>query len=274
MNIPDLDRAKLEALEEFVICCTVPFAGKSGDERGVVGTGTLFETSDHHYIVTANHVANHLLEGRQLTVPASRHGGRSLGLGKGTIFSPTEAEWRPDIALIRLEDDELIECLREGWRFVSPENIAPIDQESEFFYVAGYPGVFAEEQEEDLETGMATIIATEFDGDTSRFELEIDDEVHLLLKHMDTGLLADGTPEKSVRLHGISGASVWSLDYDEESDEIWSPSQALKIVAVQNSYVHGTYIRATKWLVAAKVLKEMNEEAFVEVGKKLLGESV
>lgn len=268
-----MDRAKLEALEEFVISCTVPFAGRSGDERGVVGTGTLFETADHHYIVTANHVANHLLEGRRLTVPASRYGGRSLGLGKGTIFSPTDTEWKPDIALIRLEDDELIERLKEGWQFVSTENISPIDEESDFFYVAGYPEVFAEEQEEDFETGLATIIATEFEEDTSNFQLEVDKEVHLLLEHMDTGRLADGTPEKSVRLHGISGASVWSLDYDEESDEIWSPSQALGIVAVQNSYAHGTYIRATKWLVAAKVLKEMNEEAFVEVGRKLLGES-
>ncbi|NBB72235.1 MAG: hypothetical protein GVY35_00990 [Bacteroidetes bacterium] len=274
MEIPDLDKAKLEALEEFVISCTVPFAGRKGKNRGVIGTGTLFSAAGSYFIITADHVANFIREGKEMTIPSSRDGGLSLTLGHGTVYGINDDETDLDLAIVQLEDDELIQTLRDGWNFVGPNNVSSVDEDSEFFYVAGYPNTFASQHNADLNTGLVTIIASRYNGEVSNFEIEINEEVHLLLNHHKTGRFVDGTEVPSPKLHVISGASVWSLRYESGSSDLWVPSKALKIVAVQNSYSPGTYIRATKWLAVARVLKEADDEAFVEAGKVLLGESV
>ena len=187
MKIPDLDKAKLEALEEFVISCTVPFAGRKEDNRDVVGTGTLFQAAGSHFIITANHFAKHVRDGREMMIPASREGGLSLTLGHETVYGVTDDETDLDLAIIQLEDDELIQELRDGWNFVGPENVASIDDESEFFYLAGYPRTFAAQRDADLDTGLATIIASRYSGDVSNFEINVNEEVHLLLNHQKSG---------------------------------------------------------------------------------------
>lgn len=58
------------------------------------------------------------------------------------------------------------------------------------------------------------------------------------------GQLLDGSLREIPNLQGMSGASLWA---SSEPAELWTPSKALKVVAVQSSFKRGEWFRCTDW---------------------------
>ena len=60
------------------------------------------------------------------------------------------------------------------------------------------------------------------------------------------------------RLQGMSGASIWVATSESSPSGIWSPTSHLRIVAIQSTTRHGSYIRAKRWHLLAPLVEAVN----------------
>lgn len=256
-SVPPLDHAITAAASGLAAQCTVPFVcEESADVVYVFGTGTLFHLGGMHVVVTAAHVAQHI-NSHALGLPIDDRRAPIWRPQGGQIHTVDDPKF--DIAVLRLDDPDLIAALERTRRFLTLDNVLLRDSPGLVdFYVHGFPSGSARYRSSEL-TGVPFRFATSrYQGPTNVVGTVVDREVHLLLAHADRALDSLGEPlELPPSLGGISGCSIWTTLDRGGSDKLWTPDENVKVVAVQTHVARNRWIRATKWVVVANALKKI-----------------
>jgi hypothetical protein len=67
----------------------------------------------------------------------------------------------------------------------------------------------------------------------------------------------DGTQRTVTTLRGLSGGPIWAVR-DIAKGELWMPSKAMKIVAIQSSEFQGQekWSRGSRWYAIQQILRQ------------------
>jgi hypothetical protein len=245
----EFSREEKEAIELFLISCTVPLIYQDEKQTVVLGTGTFFEFDEHYFLVTAGHLFNGI-DPSNLHVPAcSGSDVHTVPIDEFTIHSPKDTD-EYDVAVIELLDAEFLRVVKSGWRFLTMANVGVSAPSATQYIVAGYPN-------ETVSYNSGVLRPTEFlQLYTGPYEGAIvgdRGEFDLFLRYGRQALNTHGRNRDTPDLRGVSGASVFLVTPPQST--IWIPEEIIRIVGIQIAFVHSKYIRAKRWSLIEYVLK-------------------
>lgn len=218
-----------------------------------LGTGTYFRIGEECFLVTAAHVWDAALR---------------LGLDKSLhIFNDNEASLAPvplfaelyhakdpaDVAVFALDSDSSPRL--EGSYFLRLGDAALQPPTSGWCWVVGFPAEMAGERGAAFHFDQFSLLAP---IDTRDLALDrFNPRLHFLLDAArEYVALPDGTAGNLPnRLEGISGCSIWAVQWPRDNRaESWDPGTT-RIVGVQTSYYRtSSVIKATRWAAVVDVL--------------------
>ena len=249
-----IDVQKDAALFGYVVEATVPLLA---DGPTVLGTGTLFTHEGRHFIMTAAHIlkVDHNnpesddIDLAGIAVPNGRSHATIFTLGSFTVHRPASPS-RVDVVVLELLDAKSVNTLKRGWRFLGFDAAGPFPTGARFI-LAGFPKAGATWDGKNVGQNFLMLATDELTHTPRLKDLEptVDRFFHL----EEEGELLDGSLRTIPELNGMSGASVWA--YTEPSG-LWSPSAALKAVAVQCSYSPGRWFRCVDWAAVRYILNK------------------
>jgi hypothetical protein len=258
---PGIASEKHAAITKFILRSTLPIYLATKERQFPIGTGTLFTINGAFYVITAAHVAAQCRTA-PLALPTTQRALAVTGLGHHEVLHAAKSE--QDIGLIALHDDLVIARLRRAWTFLGPENIA-VPRSDGPFLVQGYlepsrvrPGLTPPGQ-------LLGIISTRWRGEVPPLADPFDPQNDLMLElgaQALDGQTLEMTPTPHV--HGMSGASVWEVR-PEHRGELWTPQSQVRIVGIQSSELHGSYLRAKRWHLLWSAFKECDVDAAQEL---------
>lgn len=254
---PGIPAEKHTAITRFIQRSTLPIYVATKERQFPVGTGTLFTVNDGYYLVTAAHVAEHC-RAAPLALPTSHRVPALTGLGRHDVLRGARSDH--DIGLIALYDERVIARLRRVWTFLGPENIG-IPLSNGPYYVQGYLEPRAVRAGITPPGMMLGILCGRWNGKVPSLDDPFDPQNDLMLELGPQSL--DGqTLEESPTPHvqGMSGASVWEVR-PESRGRLWTPQSQVRIVAIQSSELHGSYLRAKRWHLLWSAFKACDVQA-------------
>jgi hypothetical protein len=249
------EQSRLRSIFQFLGTCSIPLITDFGDMVRILGTGTLFGAVGKHFLITALHVLRDFdpnddlyglsgLEWNDVGLPLTRQadGNRNVWtIPKGELQLPTDDLY--DVAIVEIQDKDLVQKLKSTWHFMSPSNIdaVSVPSDEDRYIMVGYPNPRIDltmKAGERFDSKLFCNITRKFRGslDNLNMKIPLDERVDLLLEHPDKFLSADGTTGDMPDLGGASGCSVWRLGtaggYDSED-----PQSHIKLVATFSSVI-------------------------------------
>jgi hypothetical protein len=210
-----------------------------------------------HFIVTAAHILktdedDPLSPDIDLTTiayPTGRSNASLHTLGLFDIHRPSPPSY-VDVTVLELKEPQTVMTLTTGWRFLTFDEVAPFPYNARFI-LSGFPleGVRWDGQNVGQNFLTLTTDLLHYVPQVRVPEPATDRFFYL----QDEGQLLDGTWRSIPKLQGLSGASLWAY---VEPNGLWSASKALKIVAVQSSYLKGKWMRCTDWEAVRYILRQ------------------
>jgi len=249
-----LQRACLE-IEPILRASVLPLLVKYQGRLAQLGTGTLFQVADASFIVTASHVVEEAAKRRlPLFTFDCVETGQAISLQQADFQAYTEP--LVDVAIARLSNEIVRAMPNRRFLSVHQTDRASRRPENATYLVHGYPEVGFTETLTEFKLGFQPFVAltTLFTGDAPA---ETQSKLHLLLRNSTgaTDVMTGADMPLPERLHGISGCSVWRLHYEGLSLKHWTPNDAA-IVAVQTGTYGKEIIRATRWSVVNRLIRE------------------
>ena len=250
----DLSKEEIHAIQEFLRRCTVPLVYEDEKQNlGLAGTGSFFRYAQNLWIITAAHIFNELSEDERATLGVPIAETRQyLTLGSYEILKPKDATF--DVAVIRIEDSDLIELAERNWTILTERNIAPLTREMNRFVVAGYPLEVVREKRAITPDSFTQFYAERYTGHPE----PSDTHPMLYLAYAREAPTISGEIKKTPNLKGLSGGNVWAIM--NEKPAVWAPENVLKAVAVQVSFKHDSYIRCEPWAVVLRVFQLWSDQ--------------
>ena len=208
-----------------------------------IGTGTLFQIAEEHFLVTAAHVSDDLGDGDDkaalVTCALERSEpvqltGKSLSTDSQTdvsvfLLDPTVVARLPGRVPLRLSDV----CL------AAPGPEAPI-------FIHGYPQEYQKRTDDEHQPAALTYPSKLFQGSPPD---NYDPNLHILVGYSEENLASNLEDEASFpRLQGISGSSIW-CGFTPPSGTTQTLKD-IKVIAVQTSvFPRLKLIKGTRWEV-------------------------
>lgn len=237
-----------EAVTHYILKSTVPLLADAAPSPWILGTGTLFEHEGRHFIVTAAHIlktdANDLsspdIDLSAIACPTGLVGATIITLGSIDVFRPAPPS-NLDVVVLELKDDEVVQTLKGGWTFLGFDTVDPFPAQGRFL-LTGF--LYDGRTWDGRNIGQRCLkLATDpLDHIPTVNDPEPQFDRFFLLR--DKAEMPDGSLREIPPLPGMSGASLWSF---HQPAGLWSPEKAVKIVAVQSSYMRGKWFRCFDW---------------------------
>jgi hypothetical protein len=236
---------QLQAIEEFLLTCTVPLVREEDDKLILLGTGTFFDFEGQLWLVTASHVIRSQEDLRELAIPM-RSSEQFITLGNCTLYRPDNVEL--DVAIILIQDVKFRRQVLENWRVLDDRNVTRFDQGANQYLVAGYPRDTLAKKDLVWRNAFTQIYAGPYPGGGA-------DAPHPMLRLAYSRRATDksGADSDTPPLGGLSGSSVWTVVTDGEG--VWAPEKTLKVVAVEVAFKHSEYIAAEWWTLVREVFR-------------------
>ncbi|HLF11140.1 MAG TPA: hypothetical protein VJA26_07985 [Gammaproteobacteria bacterium] len=229
--------------------------------------GTFFEFNGCRYLITAAHVLKqHGLE--SVGVPENASRGSIRTFGRCTIRRPRLDDY--DVAVVKLEDPELLSFVSPYWRFLGLSNVGSNHFGRPHYLVAGYPEEFIQYCGSDL--GPSGLLIVDTEPYTGKPENE-NGSGDFYLKYGEQARNLAKTIVASPTLPGLSGTSVWKAFGREGNDSIWTVEANIRVVGVQCAYHPRAYIRVASWWIAQRLIKDFDTVAAEEISHVLRGTS-
>jgi len=259
--LTEIQRNELRAFTLYVRRCTVPLIRESDSQAYIEGMGTLFVVNSQHYLVTAAHVLEDRIALNQLEQIGIRLGETSnnvSNLGHARIES-----FRPigpfDVAIIRFEQPELIEALRSGWRFLTPNDLSPIRSGMCKCLVAGYPLAMCQKNGWNL-AALFLCYASRLLPNVPAEARDVRENLDIFVAHQARGEDLAGSISTAPAFSGVSGASIWAVLEGSSPDQ-----SLLKVIGVETDCRPGSYIRGKEWKLVSLLFRRFDEHAFQEI---------
>jgi hypothetical protein len=262
---PTLDEAS--AIEKFVLNVTIPIVLETGDEARLHATGTLFQLAGRQFVITARHIFSDLSDWTKLAFPEAPLKGRLNTFGNFNLSRPREESF--DIAIMELLDDETIEKLKDGWQFLSLDNVAlpsTITPDGSFF-LSGYPTSLTKMVNGWLHSTIATVYTQRITNVPPKVNPPIIPGLDLCFEYGHEATCITGKKVQTPKLHGASGASVW--EYKPVPSSVWTPESVTRVVGVQSGYLHSKLFLAKNWWTVSKALVMIDHKIAQAVQSKL-----
>ena len=226
----------------------------------ICGTATLIAHKDNYFIVTADHVAEHL---HKFTI------GVPVGPLKNEVWrigNATRHACQYDLAIIHLHSQDMIDQICSAWKPLNYDSVRQLTLHQEAYYlIYGFPASTSVYQRETVHSTRVLIETGHFEGKKKGFK-----KVHPFNANID--LLLDYSTKKVdsktgnyigdiPSTNGMSGSPVWQISREDlyENDDIWSPNSKVKIVGFYTSdNAKYGWLRARRWVVVDKILEKLN----------------
>lgn len=265
----ELDLAQHALLNNYRLKFTLPLFSEPKNGFDFLGTGTLFEHESRYFIVTADHIFrkdiddadSELIDMTTVGVPTDP---RPVGagtapivtLGNHNVFRLT----RPvliDVIVVELLDPQTIKTLKAGWSFLPFSQAEDVASTDDRFVITGFMGQGLRFDPVTNQVGQALL---NLETDYLDYTPEVKDPVPQLdlFFYLQADITnVDGTRRKVDTLKGLSGGPIWAVR-DVATNEVWLPSKAMKIVAIQSSELQSRekWSRGFRWAAVQKILRQ------------------
>lgn len=264
----DLHLNQHEALNEYRLRFTVPLLSETADGPDILGTGTLFTHEGRFFIVTADHVfrskpgiaGSPLIDRSMVHVPREprRVGEPMTGvamLGRHALHHFTGSP-DVDVVVVELLDPAIVADLRNGWEFLPFSQAEDVAETDDRFVITGFMhhGVRYNARRNTLSQQMLNL-------ETDRLHYTpalrtLVPEFDVFLHFQNDGMTVDGVQRSVKTLVGLSGGPIWALREVADGD-LWTPSMAMRIVAVQSGQdiQAKTWARGFRWSAVLRILR-------------------
>lgn len=247
-----IDAEKAAIVKQFMMKVTVPIFCQTSSGADHIATGTLFEISDRHFLVTARHIFDKQDPGT-FSIPYNPTRSKLNTLGRLILHTPDHDAI--DVAVLELQEDRTIDAIKVGWRSLTTRNAA-VASPTGIFLLCGYPSQWMSSTKQTLSGCFVMVYTTRLAEVPPEAAEPINDRLDLFLCHADRGVNFRGDPSSVPELGGTSGASVWQY-HESRSQAVWSPESSLRIVGVQSSVFKNRFIRAKSWEFVVAVLSKI-----------------
>ena len=232
---------------------SIPLIFKYGDIYFSAGTGTLFEISGRHFIITARHVFDRH-DPTRLAYPEHPDQTVVRTVGISRLVKPDTDQI--DVAVIEILEDVTKQKLTTGWKFLTLNNVAPATNNG-IFALMGYPSELST-QKEKWKPASGIIYFSNRMMLAPHGASNLNPDIDLFFEY-DAVVIKEGSEEvQAPDLTGTSGGAIWELG-DLEGG-IWAPGKVLKVVGVQSAQLKKQYFRAVSWAAVASIFGQMEED--------------
>jgi hypothetical protein len=235
-----------------------------------LGSGTLFQIADAHFVVTAAHV-----------VQGASDAGKTIGISGGPDhhFVSLAGKWwrssqtdgdapdRYDLAVYRLPDDAASKFSGKRFLRLSDATYDPPGPRA-VFTLFGFPGIWTESitaEAERLSVRPLEFTTYAYDGSLGGIQ-HYEPRLHILLSAGSEDLSdSEGSPQEfrdrlgqsmrlPIGLKGISGCGVWHIGDLDTPIERWAKRDArLAGVACAVYQAHGA-VKVTRWIAVTTLI--------------------
>lgn len=259
---------RLDAVRGYILKSTVPILVEIEDNKPVpVGTGNLLRINDRHFIITAAHLftddPRHL---EHIAIPDSRQTSGYTRVLKLQYTRPGNPD--VDVAVMEITHPDSVSALKEKWNFLTLDNVQVCADPPSGGWLVGFP---ASEYEVDGKimifkpvTVMTSVLPSVPNGALQPVLQGLD----WFYEYQRIADVVGKTFTTTPKLEGASGAAFWDVSGQPEHG-FWAPERFAKMVGVQSSSMHGTYMRVKSWWAVARTLAKIDDELARAVFEKL-----
>lgn len=256
--VTDLRHNAVVAVDHLAAKSTVPLLREIGELASIEGSGTLFEVRGSHYLVTAAHAAENLSRG-DVCIPCGPNKKEVWALGQGRLATIDKY----DLAVFRIDEEMSVDRLKKVWQFLTLDHVWLGDiHPSATFLLYGFPVATTTQRGILVDSTPISYVTARYDKTPTGLKYPLEPDVDTFLEHKAEAM--DRQTNRLVAvpdLPGISGCSVWAvLDPTTTSSAIWSPDTHARIVAIETSYLRGSWIRCRRWFVVNTMIEELERE--------------
>lgn len=265
----ELEQAQHTLLNNYRLRFTLPLFSEPPRSFVLLGTGTLFEHEDRYFIVTADHIfrvneddpRSPLIDMTTVGVPTDP---RPAGAGAAPIVTLGNHHiyrLAPpvliDVIVVELLDLQTIATLKVGWSFLPFSQAEDVDATDDRFVITGF---MAQGLRFDQETNRVGQALLNLETDYLHYTPQVVDPVPQfdMFFYLQAGMTnVDGTQRTVTTLKGLSGGPIWAIR-DIAKNDLWIPSKAMKIVAIQSSELQSQkkWSRGFRWSAVQQILRQ------------------
>ncbi|MBZ9843362.1 hypothetical protein LB529_13385 [Mesorhizobium sp. CA5] len=265
----ELEQAQHALLNNYRLKFTLPLFSEPPDGFALLGTGTLFEHEDRYFIVTADHIFrtdqddphSALIDMTTVGVPTDP---RPAGAGAAPIVTlGNHIVYRLtlpvliDVIVVELLGPKTIATLKAGWSFLPFSQAEDVAAADDRFVITGFMAQGLKFDPDTKKVGQAML---NLETDYLHYTPEVKHPVPKfdLFFYLQSDMTnVDGTQRTVTTLKGLSGGPIWAVR-DISKDEVWMPSRAMKIVAIQSSELQSRekWSRGFRWSAVQQILRQ------------------
>lgn len=265
-----MDNLKWLAVREFCQSCTIPVIGENETRSEIIGSALLFEINNRKYLITAYHVAKHIMDfPNNCGIPVAKQKAECLTFINCEVHFPKASfeQKLHDVAVIELTNNTILcDKLIRSYQFISLEFVGRYHDSPANYLLAGYPIAKSNNiTNRNILGDMFLLITPNYEGSINLEDVP-EPEHSVFLDYGKTIIDDNGNEVAAPELEGISGGTIWNLrtDYATSPErQIWTVKNNLELIAVEVSYLPQTfkYIRGVKWHVVAHAFSEVDPKA-------------
>lgn len=265
----ELEQAQHVLLNNYRVKFTLPIFSEPLGSFVLLGTGTLFEHEDRYFIVTADHIFrtdendpnSSLIDMATVGVPTDP---RVAGAGAATIVTlGNHHVYRIappvliDVIVVELLEPKTIATLKAGWSFLPFSQAEDVATTDDRFVITGF---MYEGLRFDQSTNVVSQSMLNVETDYLLYTPQVKDPVPQfdLFFYLQVDMTnVDGTRRTVTTVKGLSGGPIWAVR-DIANSDWWTPSKAMKIVAVQSSEFQGQekWSRGFRWSAVQQIFRQ------------------
>jgi hypothetical protein len=251
----------LKLFQESVVPLYARAAGT--DHLRLIGTGTLIKVGGFHFVVTAAHVVEEVIQaiGGSRTQTDDFYAPNPATSRFAVLFGELTADRsdKHDIAFVRLADEAINPLAPLRFLSLSEIDASGGPPPPGWHYVHGYPvvGMVSDKRAGTESAVPFTYSSSLYEGDPNSFRI-YDPALHVMVELNPNTVIepsgAEGTIPETLR--GISGSSIWRAHKYSDPRTDWTRANA-RVLAVQTavSKLGGSLIiRGTRWFVVLALM--------------------
>ena len=234
----ETDALIIQLINENLLLHTVQFFYKTDHGLRPYGSGVLVEIGGSHFIFTASHVADYLINNLYIRVTL-----KSYVQVMGHIrYSAQKESDGIDVAYIKIQN-ELLPDLKRAYKFMTADKLEShtLQWKAMNYCVLGFPERNFKKVDGRIETGASYFLTNATNDNPYKFYKK--DKRHYFfvdMKGKGIYIVSDEPTKINPHLNGISGGGLWHLEYYHDETTGWFRIN-YKLIGVITEGFHGKY---------------------------------